>query len=156
MGNIWHAHPIAAEVLESHVRRLVGQQLQSTEPLDYDWLFRFSGDVTVQTGSAWRLLDHSRLKVTSDDHGHSFGLPEPVDAAARVMSTTAARPVRAASIVVKSGDLLIDFGDEVQLQLLQMSCGYESWHLRIGETQVTCCGGGRVVQYREDPIRPDH
>jgi hypothetical protein len=151
MGGVWYGHPITPEAVASHASRLVGQRLQAIERFEFDeWIIRFSGGSTVQTGSAWRLIDRERVEVTSEDHGHPFGLPEPVDATVRVMASTRGREVTAVSIGARTGDLLIDFGKDVQVQLLQMSCGYEAWRLSGGGTELVCGGGGEIVQLREE------
>ena len=129
-------------------RPLVGTQLVSAERLDHSWLLRFGTDITLTTEVLWRLIDDGRIVVTSEDHGHQFGLPEPVDATARLLSSLRGRSVTAASIVPSSGDLAIDFGERTQLQFLQTSCGYESWRLSVRGSETICTGGGEIEYAR--------
>jgi hypothetical protein len=123
---------------------LVGQQLLSAEKRDDSWSFGFSGEVSLATETSWRLIDEDRLVVTSEDHGHQFGLPEPVDAA-RVLSSIVGRAVEGAEIDASSGDLTIEFSGRVRLELLQMSGGYESWRLSFRGSETICTGGGKLV-----------
>ena len=88
------------------------------------------------------------IVVTSEDHGHQFGLPAPVDAAERVLSRVAGQPVVAASIIRTTGDLSIEFAHQFHLQLLQMSCGYESWRLHIQGNETICTGGGDIAYFK--------
>jgi len=34
-----------------------------------------------------------------------------------------------------------------QLQMLQMSCGYESWRLFVGDSETICTGGGAIARF---------
>src|SRR5687768_6552513 len=115
---------------------LVAKQLLVVEKRDYTWFFGFSGNVSVSTESPWRLINEDRIVVTSEDDGHQFGLSEPVDAASRLLSSIVGRTVGAAAIDASSGDLTIEFDGRARLQLLQMSCGYESWRLSAPGSEV--------------------
>jgi len=129
---------------------LVAQQLLVVEKRDHSWSFGFSGNVSVSTESPWRLINEDRIVVTSEDDGHQFGLSEPVDAASRLLSSIVGRTVEAAASDASSGDLTIEFDGRARLQLLQMSCGYESWRLSAPGIEVICTGGGEITRF---PIR---
>ena len=144
-----------SESIQLCCRQLVGQQLLKCEVQDQTWSFCFSGEVIVQTESSWRLVDATRVVVSSEDHGHPFGLPAPVDAVARVTIRTVDQTVTAAHISPTTGDLTIDFGGGVHIQLLQLSCGYESWRLGVKEMWTYCCGGGRIDQDPEFRLGTD-
>jgi hypothetical protein len=101
----------------------------------------------IITESPWRFITAERVFVTSEDHGHPFGLPAPVDAAARVMSSTDDLRVSAASIHEWTGDLQVYFGLKVYLECLQMSCGYESWRLYIHGAETICIRGGGLAHF---------
>ena len=60
---------------------LVGLQLKAVEKKDYSWFFTFDDGGSIATESFWRLITIEGVAVTSEDHGHQFGLPAPVDAA---------------------------------------------------------------------------
>ncbi|HTG14456.1 MAG TPA: hypothetical protein VK747_04215 [Blastocatellia bacterium] len=138
---------MSSEELNSYGDPLIGHQLVSVEKKDYSWFFRFSGEVSVATESAWRLINEDRIVVTSEDHGHQFGLPDPVDAASIVLSSIGGRKVEAAAISACSGDLTIEFNGCAQLQLLQMSGGYESWRLFVRDSETICTGGGEIAHF---------
>jgi Family of unknown function (DUF6188) len=123
---------------------LIGASLKSLEKKDYSWFFRFGESITIETESDWRCIADGHIVVTSSDHGQKFGLPAPVDAIAEIVPRISGRPVRAASIGEATGDLQIDFGDGLQLQFIQMSSGYESWHLMSPGFSIICGGGGRL------------
>lgn len=130
---------------ETYCKQLIGLQLLSIEKQDYSWIFVFDDDVSLVTESCWRLLSEERIIVTSEDHNHQFGLPKPVDAAERVLSCVADDTIELVTICAFTGDLSIEFSRQVNLQLLQMSCGYESWSINIHGSQVICTGGGGIT-----------
>jgi hypothetical protein len=123
---------------------LSGHQLVSGQKNDYTWFFGFAAGVSLATESPWRLIDDGRIAVSSEDHGHQFGLPAPVDAASEVLSCADGRTIEAASIS-SFGDLIIQFSGRVQLQLLQLSRGYESWRLSAHGSESICLGEGGVA-----------
>lgn len=125
---------------------LVGRRLLSVEKKEWTWFFAFDGDTMLTTESPWRLAIEGQVRMTSEDDGHQFGHSEPVDAETAIRSGVVGRHVEAASICPTSGDLTIDFSGRTQLQLLQMSSGYEAWRLSSREGETICLGGGRLAQ----------
>ena len=123
---------------------LISRPLLSVEKKDQSWFFTFGSDVQVITESPWRLISQKAIEVTSEDHGHPFGLPQPIDAAKRLRSQIGGRIVAAASIDPPTGDLNVEFSDDLTMEFLQMSCGYESWRLNAPGRQVICLGGGDI------------
>ncbi|HMS15366.1 MAG TPA: DUF6188 family protein [Planctomycetota bacterium] len=129
---------------EKHIEPLAGHQLISVEKKDHTWFFRFTGESTLATESPWRLLQ-GHIVISSEDHLQQFALPEPVDAAKRVLTSTGGRSVESTAILSESGDLTIVFAGGLQLQLLQASSGYESWRLSVKGAETICTGGGTIV-----------
>lgn len=139
-------HCVNLAELDSYIKPLIGHRLMSLDKIDYSWFFVFAGDITVASESLWRLINDGRIVVTSEDHGQKFGLSEPVDAAATVLSSIAGRQVEATGISESSGDLTIEFSGRAELQLIQISSGYESWRLSVQGTEILCTGGGEIVR----------
>jgi hypothetical protein len=131
--------------MEASLKWLVGQTLHSCEKRDYTWSFVFPENSSIYTQSFWRLVTQKGVRVTSEDHGHPFGLGYPVDAAQRVMEETANRKVISYEIKRLTSDLIIDFGDDVYLEFFDTSCGYESWGSHHESVQIFCQGGGNLV-----------
>ena len=130
-----------------HGKPLIGRQLLSVEKKDYTWFFGFGVGVSLATESPWRLIEQSRIVVSSEDHDQQFGLPAPVDAAREVLSRAAGRTVEVASVAADSGDLMIQFPGQLYLQLLQLSSGYESWRLSADGGETICMGGGSIARF---------
>ena len=122
---------------------LLGQSVVSITKRDYSWYVTLSGGDSIDIDSAWRLVDEGRIVVTSEDHGHQFGLPAPVDAAKRVTETLKSDPIIKVTHNASTGDLLLEFSLGRHLEFLQLSCGYESWRLLLNGKEYICMGGGR-------------
>jgi hypothetical protein len=63
---------------------LVGQRFQSITRREYDWVIALNNDASIVVACLWRLVETDRIRITSEDEGQKFGLPEPVEAAAEV------------------------------------------------------------------------
>lgn len=139
---------MAGNQLDQYLRPLTGNEVVSVDKLDYSWFVRFGPGITVATESVWRLIREGRIVLTSADHGHQFGLPEPVDAEASLWVSLRGRRVTAAEIDPSTGDLTIDLGVGMRLQFLQTSLGYESWRLSAQRAETICGGGGEIIHVR--------
>jgi len=63
---------------------LVGYSFQSLTRREFDWVLVFDRNVQLVIACLWRLVEEGRIRVTSADDRHQFGLSAPVDAAAQV------------------------------------------------------------------------
>ena len=91
---------------------LLNQRLSQVEKKDFTWFFSFENGGSVSIDSAWRLITNDGLIATSEDHGHPFGLPEPVDAGKRVMAAVQNKRVLNYSCTERVSDLIIHFENE--------------------------------------------
>ena len=132
---------------DSYCTPLIGLALRSVEKKDYSWIFVFADDISIMTEDAWRLLSADGIVITSQDHGHQFGLPAPVDAAKSVLAGVSMKVVVTASITRPTADLTLDFGGHSHLQFFQLSSGYESWRLYSHGSQTICIGGGDIAHF---------
>lgn len=142
----WQNRPVTKDEIDGYLNAIVGSQVVSVEKRDYSWFVAFGPSITVATETLWRLIGQDRIIVTSEDHGHQFGLPEPVDASSVMLSRLRGRAVTAAAIDASSGDLTITFGESLLAQFLQTSFAYESWRLYVHGTEIICTGGGDIVR----------
>lgn len=131
--------------IDDRLTPLVGRTLRSVEKLDSTWAFVFDSDVVLQTDADWRLVMGGRIRASSPDHGHVFGLPAPVDVVPELRACVAGRIVARASIVPETGDLMLTFEPPARLELFQLSTGYEAWGLSTPRGRLICMGGGRIV-----------
>ena len=126
---------------------LVGQKISKVEKSETSWCFTFENGGYVQATTFWRLLAEGRIFVTSEDHGHIFGLPKPVDAAERVIKIIRGQKISKFLVAEITSDLLLYFGNGAQIHILNTSCGYESWEICLKTQQVICMGGGSLTTF---------
>jgi Uncharacterised protein family (UPF0158) len=125
---------------------MVGRELarvRFVEPCS--WFFDLEGGGGVSTESLWRIIAEKMVRATSEDHGQQFGLPAPVDSAARARELLRGA-ITAASVRPDSGDLVLEFGDGSRVEFLTTSAGYENWQIfsGSGDAGIVSVGGGRA------------
>jgi hypothetical protein len=135
--------------MKPHLDWLLNQRLSQVEKKDFSWFFTFAQSGSIATESFWRLITPERILVTSEDHGHLFGLKEPVDAAKCVMSTIENRMITHYSCPDICSDLILYFEDKIELQFLITSGGFESWRAMNDNVQVICMGGGGLSIFNQ-------
>ena len=142
-------HPYAASYKDVDLSWMVGRVLTEvsfSEPVH--WYFSFGPEV-IQVECLWRIVEHRRVGLTSEDHGHKFGLPAPIDAVARGMATLSGHRVTAVQLREFTADLVIDFTDDLRLEVIPTSSGYEAWQLRDPSgTSFIAVGGGEVRRWK--------
>ncbi len=126
---------------------LVGRRVNEVEKKDYSWFFRLDDGSSIATESPWRLITADGIAVTSEDHGHQFGLPAPVDAAQVVKACIQDKTVERFELDDRTGDLCLHFG-MTAIQFVTLSAGYEGWRTGHGDQQVICMGGGHLTIFQ--------
>ena len=129
------------------IPKIAGARLCSVEKKDYSWFFSFTDNISVATEDAWRFVNANRIVVTSEDHGQQFDLPNPVNSSVCVLSVVQDTLTRSFRIDTSTGDLFVYFSDDMFLQFLQMSGGYEAWRLFVGDCEFICTGGGEIARF---------
>ena len=113
------------------------------------WFFKLVSGGTLRVETLWRIVRVGKVQATSADHGHRFGLPQPVDSAARAKLSLLDATVRQASIIQDTGDVVVDFDNDSRLEVLTTSSGYECW-LILSPTGDEIIGrGGGIVDVRK-------
>jgi hypothetical protein len=88
----------------------------------------------VMATNSWRLIGAKSIIVTSEDDGHQFGLPSPVDAETKATGALAGASIAAVEMDTRTGDCSLKFTNGLVLEILTWSSGYETWQLyRDGE-----------------------
>lgn len=128
----------------------VGQRFQSLARREYDWVVAFDSGASLVVACLWRLVEGGRIRFTSADDGHQFGLPAPVDAAAEVNARLAGAAVEAVELRAGLLDLELRFDTGHWLQIIPDSSGYEAWHLGIGNRVFIAVGGGELAIFGPD------
>ena len=129
---------------------LVGHRFQSLTRREFDWLVAFDQDVEIVVTCLWRLIESGRIRFTSNDDGHQFGLPAPVNAAAEVNRRLAGAAVVRVGLRQGLLDLELQFNTGHALQIIPHSAGYEAWNVYRGNRQFTAVGGGELAIFGGD------
>lgn len=133
----------------NELQQLVEQRFQSLTRREYDWVVTFDREASIVVACLWRLVESSHIRFTSADHGHQFGLPAPVDAAAEVTARLAGAAIEAVELREGLLDLELRFSTGHVLQMIPDSSGYEAWNLWIGNRQFIAVGGGELATFGE-------
>lgn len=116
-------------------RAIVGQSL-SIERREHDWALHFSDQLSLTVQCLWRLRDARGLLLSSEDDGHQFGLPGPLN-----VEEEANRRIDGAAVVtlqhgVVPPDFTVHLANGLIVEVIANSVGYESWLLTIDEAIV--------------------
>ena len=128
---------------------LIGYRFQSLVRREYDWVLVFDQDASITITCLWRLCENGRIRRTSEDHGHQFGLSSPVDAAAQVNRLLAAETVKAISLNKNTLDLELHFQSDYLFQIIPISAGYEAWTLTGPGKNIIAIGGGELATFSQ-------
>ena len=116
---------------------------------EHFWIFQFGEGGGITVYSPWRLIRGDRVFCSDSDHGHKFGLSEPFDAEAEVNTLLRDKPVLGARLDHILADIRITFADEIRLEILNFSGGFEGWgaglHPDGGHVRIQGLGGGDLA-----------
>jgi hypothetical protein len=112
------------------------------------WRFRFDDGSEICPGCPWRLVRSGAIAVSSEDHGHSYGLGIPVDATALSRSLLVGLNVLKAEVRDDTRDILLCFDNEIRIEIVPLSSGYESWEIiEASGRQTVAQGGGNLMRW---------
>jgi len=143
-------HPSAVSYKDIDLSWMIGRVVTEVSiSVPELWYFSFGPDVSIGVECLWRIVEHGRVGLTSDDHGHQFGLPAPVDAVARSTDVLSGHRVTAVQLRPFTADLVIEFTDDLRLEIIPTSSGYEAWQLRAATgMSYIAVGGGEVSKWK--------
>jgi hypothetical protein len=131
---------------------MIGERLKSAKRLDYNWDFRFDAGSSLMLESLWRLVSDVAIEVTSEDDNQQFGLKTPIDAAALLRAKIGDKRVSDVRIDGVTSDLTLYFGEDLRLEVVSTSSGYEAWSLHVNKVQIIGRNGDTVVFSPPKPI----
>ena len=112
------------------------------------WVFDFGDSHLLHIPSPWRITDSNRVALGHLDHRQQFGLAEPLDGQRVALELLKNRPVVYAVILDGTGDLHLDFEQNIRLEVFNDSCGYEGWTLSSPDGRLlVALGGGEVDEW---------
>jgi hypothetical protein len=137
----------ADNVARDLAARLSGRRLKEVVREEHQWAFSFEEDVSIAVWGLWRIVAEGRNCLCSEDDGHQFGLPAPIDGAAEAWDYLRDKAVETVSLRT-TGDLTFSFAGSIALEVIQNSSGYEAWQLVSPAFQVICQGGGQLAIWK--------
>ena len=129
----------------NHLAWLVGRRFQSLSRREYDWVIVFDQHAAIVVSCLWRLVDSERIRITSEDDGHQFGLPAPVDAAAEVNLRLTDATIEAVEVRQGVLDLTLHFSTGHTIEVIPESSGYEAWNASSETKQFIAAGDGELA-----------
>lgn len=135
------------------VQWLVGRTVDDVTFADPgSWWLEISGGGVIAThGGPWRLSTPAEMVASSEDHGHRFGLPSPLDAVDSLRSRVKGSQVTESSIRDGAPDLVLRFDSGLILEVLALSVGYENWEARDPSGRCIVVYGSRNAAAWQDP-----
>lgn len=146
-------HPKVAEVPTAYLDGWLGSTCQQVIRRENNWYFEFDGRGGLSAECPWRILDQGRIAHADEDDGQQFGLPEPVNGAARALGLLRDKAITSVEISPITGDLKIQFGGATALEFFVNSSGYESWQAsaKRGRRSINLVAqGGGQISFWED------
>jgi hypothetical protein len=114
------------------------------DPDGNSWTFVFSDDIIVGISGFWRLTVEGQIRLVSSDHGHLFGLKEPLDVVEETEKMLKNQTLRSLE-VLPNGDLLLEIYNNIRVEIFISSSGYESFDFSIAGKRYIGCGGGKLA-----------
>jgi hypothetical protein len=125
---------------------VIGNEVTRVQAHPFTWQFHFQGDCFVNIECPWRVFEKGTYKFSGADHDQKFGLREPFDVVKETTRLIAGKKVTELSIAKEAADLVLHFEDEVRIELLQNSGGYEAWNVSGPDgILVVAMGGGKLA-----------
>ena len=120
---------------------LLGQRLMRVERSGSP-VFNFEFELArLQVECLWRIINETKLLLTSSDDKQKYGLPAPIDALAAANEYLSGQVVASAQLRQPSADLVLAFRNGVSLQVLSEFSGYEAWNLSHSGNILVAMGG---------------
>lgn len=89
-----------------------------------------------------RFVGKDGMFLTSQDHGHQFGLPAPFDASTAMSDFIKGKTIVNVDCKKDTGDLILFF-DTGRFEIICNSAGYEAYQLRGPDNLIMVGRGGR-------------
>ncbi len=120
--------------------QLQGQGCKSVESVEFetstrDGFYAFGLEIRFADGTKisaqfWRLIASGKPIISIFDHRQKYGLPQPIDAFEMLRTQLIGKGVSHAAISKTSGDLLLSFEGDVELELFNFTA-YEVWEIKF-------------------------
>jgi hypothetical protein len=110
------------------------------------WALFFTNSIHLSIYSFWRILENGKIISISTDHRHQFGHAAPVDLVAALSDQLNGCILHAIIVKEGTGDLVLRFSKEKDLEVYISSSGYENYDLTIGSKRFIGLGSGELFE----------
>jgi hypothetical protein len=122
------------------------------ESVSYDenadsWIFQFADKISVQVSGFWRALENNKIVLVSLDHGHQFGLPNPINLVEEITSLLGGDILMELSVDADTADLTLLLTNNHKLEILIASAGYETYQFSIQNKRYIGLGSGEIASF---------
>lgn len=117
------------------------------------WHFYFADKIYVTSSGFWRLLESNKIIIVSLDHGHQFGLPQPVDLVIKITKHLTGKKLTKIRVDKDTADLTLTISDDIKVQIFIASSGYETYDFSIEDKRYIGLGSGNIgiVEATDNP-----
>ena len=112
---------------------------------DNTWTIELVAPFLLSVEGMWRLIGKTYVLATSEDDGHQFGLPAPLDVEEKANNLLAGKVVQEIELDRRTGDLRFRFKDSLVLEVITTSMGYETWRVWKSDDLFAVGANGGLV-----------
>ncbi|HTF97022.1 MAG TPA: hypothetical protein VL995_12870 [Cellvibrio sp.] len=130
------------------IGKLVGKtaKLSFLEPCT--WTLTFSCGAEFSNFLLCRIVKEKQLLACTKDHEQWFGLKEPYDAEKEIGNLVSNSIVVEASYGLSGNDIALSMSNGIIIEILSISCGYETWEYRSAEGVLyVATGSGEINEF---------
>ena len=109
------------------------------------WKFSFSDNIEINTQTIWRILKNKKIQWVSLDNGEQFGLSSPINLIEILNSELSGKYLLEIIVNPYTADLLLNLTDNLQIEILISSSGYESYNFSIDKKIYVGMGSGDIA-----------
>jgi len=110
-----------------------------------NWHFSFADKIGISVSGFWRLLEKNHIVLVSLDHGHKFGLTEPLDLKEEIKNRLTAKKIIKIVVNKDTADLILTFTDQFKLEIYIASSNYETYDFSINNKRYIGLGSGSIA-----------
>lgn len=109
------------------------------------WIFSFTNNIYINAQTIWRFLKNKKIKLVSFDNEQYFGHQTPFNLIDELTSELTGKFLLEIIIKPYTSDLLLNFTDNLQIEIFISSSGYESYNLSIANKNYIGMGAGEIT-----------
>jgi len=113
------------------------------------WYIVFTDKIAFNISTFWRLLNDKHIELVSLDHGHQFGLPNPIDLRQLLTDALTGRTLFEIKVKKNTADLLLTFSDNLEIEVFISSTGYETYNFSVDKKKYIGMGGGEIAVFED-------